>query len=253
MAKILGIEFFTGTVNEVVDLMRERGGFLVAPSGTCFARLRRDEIYRTAMLNADIAIPDSGAMVLMWKMFAGETLNRISGWKYLHCLSKRLFAEKRRDVLWVVPNERARESTGRWLGENGFPFSNEDFYIAPIYAVRVEDRALLAKIADRRPQHVIVGIGSGPQEKLGYYLREHLSYRPAIHCIGAALGFLIGEQVRIPEWADRFYLGWLFRLGSNPQRYLPRLLRALELPLLIVRYGENLPPLRSVRQRTENR
>ena len=37
---------------------------------------------------------------------------------------------------------------------------------------------------------------------------------PAIHCIGAALGFLTGDQVRIPHWADQWILGWLFR-GFN--------------------------------------
>jgi len=242
-AKILGIEFFNGQVDDAVKLMRDHGGFLVAPSGTCFARLRRDESYRLAMINADIAIPDSGGMVLLWKIFQGETVNRISGWKYLSCFSQMLFAEKSGDLLWILPNEMARKSTARWLTENGFSFSNDDFYLAPFYGGIVEDRQLVQEIDHRRPRHIVVGIGSGPQEKLGYYLRENLNYRPAIHCIGAALGFLTGEQVKIPAWADRFYLGWLFRLFANPRRYLPRLWRAVELPWLIFRYRSNLPPM----------
>jgi UDP-N-acetyl-D-mannosaminuronic acid transferase (WecB/TagA/CpsF family) len=85
--QILGIKFFSGEVDRAIDLMPERGGFLVAPSGACFARLRRDEIYREAMVNADMAIPDSGAMVLLWSLFGGRKPTRISGLKYLHCLS----------------------------------------------------------------------------------------------------------------------------------------------------------------------
>jgi exopolysaccharide biosynthesis WecB/TagA/CpsF family protein len=241
--QILGIKFFNGEVDEAVELMSDRGGFLVAPSGTCFTRLSRDESYRTAMINADVAIPDSGAMVLLWKLLRGETMNRISGWKYLSCLSAKLFADKSCGVLWVLPNETARKSTALWLAENGFPFSEDDFYLAPFYGPVVEDRSLVQKVDNQRPRHVVVGIGSGPQEKLGYYLREHLKCRPAIHCIGAALGFLTGEQVKIPAWGDRFYLGWLFRLFANPRRYLPRLWRAAELPWLLLRYGRNLPPL----------
>src|SRR5438128_1445520 len=113
--KILGINFLNGDVDEAVGIMCQRGGFLVAPSGTCFARLQRDEVYRTAMVNADIAIPDSGAMVLLWKFFYGQKINRISGWKYLRCLSNKLFEAKIARVLWVLPNDRARVSTARWL------------------------------------------------------------------------------------------------------------------------------------------
>src|SRR5947207_1563128 len=140
--QILGIRFCNGDVDEAVASMFRHGGFLVAPSGTCFARLREDETYRRGVLAADLAI------------------------------------------------------------------------------------------------------GSGAQEKLGYYLRENLSYRPAIHCIGAALGFVTGDQVSIPDWADRLYLGWFWRLVAQPSVFIPRLSRAVELPLLIWKYSEKLPPMR---------
>src|ERR1051326_6761964 len=243
MSKILGINFFNGEVDQAIDRMCQGGGFLVAPSGTCFARLTRDEIYREAMINADIAIADSGLMVLLWKIWRGETLTRISGWKYLRCLSSRFFNEKTHAVLWIVPNEQARERAAKWLRENNFPFSEYDFYVAPIYDRVVEDRFLLEMLDRLQPGHVVVGVGSGPQEKLGYYLLEHLNYRPSIHCIGAALGFLTGDQPPIPMWADRFYLGWLLRLLRQPSVFIRRSLRALELPFLIARYGEELPPL----------
>ena len=109
--------------------------------------------------------------------------------------------------------------------------------------MEIEDRNLLSLLEQNRPSHVIIAIGSGAQEKLGHYLRENLSYRPAIHCTGAALGFVTGEQVPIPDWADRFYLGWSLRLISQPRQFIPRLIHGLELPWLIWKYGENLPPL----------
>jgi len=76
-------------------------------------------------------------------------------------------------------------------------------------------------------------------------LRENLSYRPAIHCTGAALGFVTGEQIPIPDWADRWYLGWLLRLMIQPHRFIPRLILGLQLPWLIWKYGERLPPMRA--------
>ena len=117
------------------------------------------------------------------------------------------------------------------------------FYIAPFYGKSVSDENLLGLIVANHPHHVLIGIGSGPQEKLGYYLRQNLAYRPAIHCIGAALGFLTGDQRPIPDWADRFYLGWLLRFLRQPHLFGPRYLSAFKLPGLIFRHGRHLPPL----------
>jgi UDP-N-acetyl-D-mannosaminuronic acid transferase (WecB/TagA/CpsF family) len=87
----------------------------------------------------------------------------------------------------------------------------------------------------------MLGVGSGRQEPLGFYLKEKLSYRPALHCIGAAIAFLSGDQVRIPVWVDRFALGWLWRCLSNPKRYVPRYWEARHLASLMLRYRDQLP------------
>ena len=242
--QILGLRFFNGDVDEAVASMFRDGGFLVAPSGTCFARLREDIMYRRAVLAADLAIADSGLMVLLWRLLRRQNVHRISGFKYLRHLLRNLKGAGNREVFWVLPTEPARQNLLDWSRRETFSINGENCYVAPRYGSDVEDRDLLALIEQHRPTHVIVAIGSGAQEKLGFYLRENLSYRPAIHCIGAALGFITGDQRAIPDWADRSYLGWFFRLLAQPRTFIPRLSRALELPWLIWKYGENLPPMR---------
>jgi len=241
--QILGIQFFNGDVDEAVASMIRDGGFLVAPSGTCFARLREDETYRRAVVAADLAIADSGLMVVLWRLLRRESVQRISGLKYSKRLLARLKGEGT-EVFWVLPTESARQKLFDWSRREAVSIDRENSYVAPRYGSDVEDRKLIALIQEHRPMHVIIAIGSGAQEKLGYYLREHLSYRPAIHCIGAALGFITGDQPAIPDWADRFFLGWLWRLVAQPSIFISRLSRALELPWLIWKYGEKLPPTR---------
>jgi N-acetylglucosaminyldiphosphoundecaprenol N-acetyl-beta-D-mannosaminyltransferase len=241
--QILGIQFFNGDVDEAVASMFQDGGFLVAPSGTCFARLREDERYRRAIVAADMAIADSGLMVVIWRLLRRENVQRISGLKYLKHLLGKLNGEGTK-VFWVLPNERACQKLIDWSRRESFLISTENCYIAPPYGSDVEDRNLLALIEQHRPENVMIAIGSGAQEKLGFYLRENSSYRPAIHCTGAALGFITGDQRAIPDWADRFFLGWLWRLVAQPSIFIPRLSRALELPWLIWKYGEKLPPMR---------
>src|SRR5262249_13091246 len=221
--QILGIRFFNGDVDEAVQSMVQQGGFLIAPSGTCFARLREDERYRRAVLTADLAIADSGLMVLLYRLFRRESLERISGLKYLKQLLATLKGAGVGAVFWIVPNERARRKRLDWALLGAGPITGENCYVAPRYEIEVGDPNLLALIERGRPAHVIIGIGSGAQEKLGHYLREHLSYRPAIHCIGAALGFLTGDQIAIPDWADRVFLGWLWRLFAQARTFVARL------------------------------
>ena len=242
--QILGVQFFNGNVEEATSLMLQRGGLLVAPSGTCFARLRDDEKYRRAVLAADLAIADSGLMVGLWRLLRRQNVQRISGLKYLKHLLGRLKGEGKRDVFWVLPTERAEEKLLDWSRGAAFPITSENCYVAPRYGFEVGDQNLLALIEQRRAAHVLIAIGSGAQEKLGHYLRENLSYRPAIHCTGAALGFITGDQSSIPDWGDRFYLGWLWRLVAQPRIFIPRLALGLELPWLILKYGEKLPPMR---------
>jgi N-acetylglucosaminyldiphosphoundecaprenol N-acetyl-beta-D-mannosaminyltransferase len=242
--QILGLRFFNGDVDEAIAVMHRHGGYLVAPSGTCFARLREDEPYRRAMLSADLAIADSGLMVLTWRLLRREKIRRISGLKYLKQLLTKLKREENAPVLWILPNERARQILLDYFRREAFPGKNEDCYVAPRYGLEVEDRDLLALVEERRPAHIVIAIGSGPQEKLGHYLCENLSYRPAIHCTGAALGFITGDQIAIPDWADRFFLGWLFRMIAQPRIFIPRLMRGFELPWLIWKYGEKMPVAR---------
>jgi N-acetylglucosaminyldiphosphoundecaprenol N-acetyl-beta-D-mannosaminyltransferase len=206
-------------------------------------RLSEDAPYRRAMLAADVAIPDSGLMVLMWRLVGRGKIDRLSGLKYLKQLLQTLKGEGSRHVFFVLPNAPAREKLLEWSRRETFPITPEDCYVAPKYGREIEDRHLLELIEQSRPAHILIGIGSGPQEKLGFYLRENLSYRPAIHCIGAALGFITGDQTAIPDWADRFYLGWLLRFLAQPRLFAPRVFMALRLAPLIFRYGEKLPPL----------
>lgn len=243
--QILGVRFFNGTADEAVNYISEKGGYTVVPAAPALVKLQYGLEFREAIAESDLAIPDSGLMVILWRLLRGRRLRRLSGLAYLKALVNQPgFGGGSNKVLWIVPSESARTKARQWAQVNQFVSDNESFYIAPRYSSPVRDETLLKSIESQRPNHIVIGIGGGPQEKLGRYLRNNLQYRPAIHCVGAALGFLTGDQVAIPNWADRFYLGWLLRLFAQPSIFIPRLARALVLPWLIFRYGENLPPMK---------
>src|SRR2546430_2666578 len=222
--------------------MAANGGLLVVPAAPALVKICDDADYRRAAASSDVAIADSGAMVLFWRIFTGRRVERISGLKYLKRLVARLASHPHERALWIVPSESAHQKTIAWLRRVNLT-ATADFYIAPRYAAQVRDDALVAKIDNHLTAHVVVGIGGGVQEKLGLFLKENLRARPAIHCIGAALAFLTGDQPPIPMWADRFYLGWLLRSIRQPRVFVPRYLSGFKLARLIARHRDQLPPL----------
>jgi len=245
--RILGLTFLTGSAHDAVERVSQTGGVLTVPAAPALVRLRHDPIYRQAMLSADYAIPDSGLMVLAWGILKGQKLTRVSGLAYLRELIRRPEFRDTGAVFFVLPSEEAWRKLVAWGDANHIRIVEDDCYVAPHYALDLEDFALADRLKRKQPRHVVIAIGNGPQEKLGVYLRDRLEYRAAFHCIGAALGFLTGDQVAIPDWADRFYLGWLVRLFAQPGIFIPRLTRAAALPWMIARYGGDLPPLRGGR------
>lgn len=244
------MDFFTGPLEPAVELAvgagETDGGLIVAPSAPGLAvDWVRAPAYREALQTADLALTDSGFMVLLWRLFTGERLPRHSGLKFLRVVLDRPELKQPGAVFWVMPSAEEDARNRAWLATRGFPVTAEDVYLAPAYPAKGElrDDELAGRIAARRPRVVMLAIGGGVQERLGCALRAQLPYRPGILCLGAAIAFLTGGQANIPPWADRLILGWLLRLLSNPRKFWRRYWEALRLAPLLWRYRERTPPL----------
>ena len=239
--QILGIRFIVGDPDNVIDLISHEGGLVVVPAAPALTNITHDREYREALLNADFALADSVLMVSAWNFFQRDKIPKLSGLKYLRKLIQLPEFCETGSSFWIMPTAPSARRNVGWLNEHGVHVDTENVYLAPMYGGSVEDEALLRQLELRRPRHIIVGLGGGTQERLGLYLKRKLSYKPAIHCIGAAIAFLSGDQVRIPVWVDHAGLGWLWRSASNPPVYVPRYWAARQLAPMILRYRHRLP------------
>jgi UDP-N-acetyl-D-mannosaminuronic acid transferase (WecB/TagA/CpsF family) len=239
--KILGIRFIVGSAQQALDEVARDGGLVVVPAAPALKNLPTDKSYREALLGADFAIADSALMVLLWNFVQRDRIPKLSGLKYLRALIEQPAFRQTGANFWVMPTPAAARRNLDWLQGQGIDVASEDVYLAPIYGSKIEDKELLLRLEKRRPAHIVLGVGGGTQERLGLYLKSNLSYRPSIHCIGAAIAFLSGDQVRIPVWVDACGLGWLWRSLSEPKRYLPRYWEARSLIPLLLLYRESLP------------
>ena len=244
--RILGVDFRTD--GPALPGRLARAGLVVVPSGPGLAcDLPARPAYRQALTRADWVIPDSGLMVLVWNaLHPTRRLERYSGLRLLREVLPRPEVQAAGATFWVMPGEEDRTRNLRWLRERGFDALTEaDCYLAPHYRPApdggIVDPELLRILEARRPAVVFLNVGGGVQEPLGWFLRERLSYRPAILCTGAAIAFLTGGQAAIPEWADRFYLGWLLRILRDPVRFGRRYGESIGLVGMILRFGDRSP------------
>jgi N-acetylglucosaminyldiphosphoundecaprenol N-acetyl-beta-D-mannosaminyltransferase len=242
--RIVGVPFFIGPVAEAVECHVQNGGYLVIPAAPALIKLNYDEEYRRAMQSADLALADSGLLVLLWRIATGRKINRISGINYFKHLLEQDAFRGGPNAFWIFQSETAKEKAANWLGPRGVSLDEKYFFIAAATPSSAQDYAILTRIEEEKPKHVVIAMAGGGQEKLALYLRDYLLYRPSIHCIGAALDLLSGEERGIPDWAERSHLGWLLRLFAQPRMLFPRIGIALALARMIFKYRSELPPLK---------
>jgi UDP-N-acetyl-D-mannosaminuronic acid transferase (WecB/TagA/CpsF family) len=239
--KILGVNFFNGTLTD--SLVKAKNSLVVAPSGPGLASdLIKNKFYKESLENADIVLPDSGLMCFLLNWIMGKRIKRLSGLKFL----KKFLSDfdSFESSFWIMPNVEQGKSNIKWINDNyRFKISDDQVYIAPYYdrSSPVDDPALLLKIQKLKPTTIFIQLGGGIQEQLGLFLKRNLNYRSSILCTGAAIAFLSREQSPIPDWVDKFYMGWMVRCLYNPKVFVPRYLAAFKLVYLLLKYGGRSP------------
>lgn len=263
------------------DLLREldsKGGMLGVPSAPSLAQAAVDGELLRSHREAAWNVMDGGYVAMLLRM-VGRNCRRISGLQIVQKLTlptgKGAVPMQERRILWVVPNGQEAERIANYVASRGFPWGSQFFYEAPYYRTDGEyrDEGAFAKVREVKPDWIVVCIGGGRQEKLGYWLQKEFcgspaggtsvaifpgpekeengeaatndqlssdntyNQSPAIICTGAAIAFLSGGQANIPPWADRLYLGWLLRILNNPRSFIPRYFNAAwQFPVALWRF-----------------
>ncbi len=212
----------------------------VAPAAPALAELLSNAAYRESVEKSDLAVSDSSLMVILWKLLAGQHLDRTSGPGLLRALLDSDQLREPGNSVWIMPSEGESQINVAYLNKIGIPVSAKDCYIAPHYPKGEPgfDLELLVWIEERKPRYVIINIGGGIQEPLGLYLKENLCYRPSIICVGSAIAFFSGIQASLPRWIDKCMLGWLSRCLHSPAKFVPRYWGALRAIPIMIKYRE---------------
>ena len=232
---IFDIPFINGDYKTAISLLN-KGALMVVPAAPALATIQVDRKYYKALLNCDFAIPDSGLMVLVLKIFKFIRIKKLSGLAFLDKFFNENILKEKQCLFLVDPNEKEAKMNQKFLDSLGILMRKDDHYIAPFYNKdNIIDHDLLKIIEEKKPRFVLINLGGGVQERLGSFLKNKLSYKPGIICTGAAIAFFTGQQVSIPRWVDKFYLGWLWRCFSNPRVFIPRYLKGFKFIFMLLK------------------
>jgi UDP-N-acetyl-D-mannosaminuronic acid transferase (WecB/TagA/CpsF family) len=245
----LGLRFWNADTDLLLKELDTSGGMLGVPSAPSLAQMPEDPLLKTAYQDADWSVMDGGYVALILRAM-GRNCRRISGLQLVQKLTARAgggpLPMQDRKLLWVVPTPEEEQRIANYLAAQGFSAANQTYYRAPFYKKDEDfnDPALNALCQETQPDWIVLCLGGGRQEKVGYFLTQNLPAfkpaadvpaglsdspllrRPVILCTGAAIAFLTGGQANIPTWADRMYLGWFLRIARDPASFIPRYFKA---------------------------
>jgi len=231
MFRIFNIKFINGDYKTAYKLL-SNGGLMVAPSGPGLSNIDKEKKYYTALREADFAIPDSGLMVILSRLFFNIKIKKMSGPKFFRRFIKEEFLMEDNVLFSIDPNNVESTKNKKYLNSQGIPILDEYHYEAPKYnKENIVDFKLLEILENlkNKPKYILINLGGGIQERLGLFLKKRLSYKVGIICTGAAIAFETGSQAKIPKIIDEIYLGWLARIIQNPIQFSMRFLKAIRL------------------------
>jgi len=201
------------------------GGYVVAPAASSLSRININKKYYVALKNSTVAIFDSGFFCILLFLFKGIKVRKFSGYLFLKKLINHELKNKK--VLSIDPSKKESFLNKKYYQKKKIKCHS---YIAPFYKKNYYDEKLFKIIKKINVDYIIINIAGEKQEVLAYELYKKFKKKKLkIICTGAAIGFLTGAQIKINDTIDKLYLGWFFRLLSNPNIYYKRILYSLRL------------------------
>jgi N-acetylglucosaminyldiphosphoundecaprenol N-acetyl-beta-D-mannosaminyltransferase len=165
----------------------KKNGLYVFPAAPALTKIDKDFEYKNSLINSDYVFLDSGFLCLFLLFFKGVRVKKLSGLKFLRKLLSYLRYKKKKLYL-IDPN--SLHSNKNFIFLKKLNINKVESYVAPKYKSKISDKKLLGRINKYKPDFILINIGGGVQEKLGYYLKKNVRFKTKIICTGAAIAFL---------------------------------------------------------------
>lgn len=210
-------------VTAIIDRAKRADAFTVFTLNLDhLVKLRRNSAFRRAYDNAGIVTAD-GAPIAWLARFQDAKVERTTGADLLVPLVEAA-AEARLPVFLFGTSADVMARAGQDLAARTDGHLDIAGTLAPSAAFDPEGPeadAAIARIEKSGARLAFVALGAPKQELFAERARAQ-GIQCGFVCVGAALDFLAGAQIRAPETLRNGGLEWLWRLASNPRRFVRR-------------------------------
>ena len=227
---ILGVLFDNNTVEYAVAMaynavLENKRMFIVTPNPEIVNVACRDEEFKNILNSADIVTPDGIGIVYASRLKGGNIKTRAAGFDIVCGIIENL--DKTGGSVYLFGGKPGvADMAAQKLKEkyNGIVIAGtHNGYFD-------DDTHIIADIAQKKPNLLLVCLGAPKQEKWIYKNADKLSANVMIGA-GGSIDVLAGSVKRAPDIFIKFGLEWFYRLIKQPSR----IGRMLKLPLFLVK------------------
>lgn len=181
-----------------------------------------DEEYRAIQNGGIMAIPDGGPLSTVGRKRGFPNMVRTTGPGYMGEIFK-VSAEKGYRHYFYGSTEETLEKLHHALIEQYPGIQIAGMYSPPFRSTTEgEDKAIIEKINEKKPDFVWVGLGAPKQE---IWMAAHQGRIEGFMVgVGAGFDYYAGNISRAPQWMQKHDLEWVYRLIQDPKRLFKRYL-----------------------------
>ena len=223
--KILGTNINVTNMDDTIGylfshLEEMRGQYICVSNVHTTVMAYRDPEYQNVQNSAAMALPDGQPLSMVSRRRGYKDARRVPGPDLMPEIIERGIKHGFRHYFYGSSDETLSRLKEQLL--KSFP----DMQIAGMYAppfrslTVAEDEDVINQINDTHPDFVWVALGAPKQEKWMYEHREKIN--GIMLGVGAAFDFTAGTVKRAPMWMQKACLEWLYRIGQDPKRLMPR-------------------------------
>ncbi len=176
-----------------------------------------DGMFKEALNDSDLLIPDGSGIVLAAKMINKKTINKIAG-ADLHTFLLSKMNEEGGKVFYMGSSQNTLDKIEEKI-KNEYPNITVQSYSPPFKPefTQEEDTVIVNLINDFKPNILFVGMTAPKQEKWLHQHKDNLHFNVA-SSIGAVFDFYAGTVKRPSQIWVNLHLEWLPRLINEPKR-----------------------------------
>lgn len=223
--KILGVNIAAIDMQWLVDYLDDNihalsGDYICVSNVHTTVTAYEDPEYMKVQNGGIMAIPDGGPLSSVGQRRGFENMKRTTGPSLMGEIFK-ISAEKGYRHYFYGSTDETLEKLYSALID-GYP----GIQIAGMYSppfrpmTEDEDKAIVERINETKPDFVWVGLGAPKQEK---WMAAHQGRVNGLMVgVGAGFDYYAGNIERAPEWMQKRNLEWVYRLIQDPKRLFGR-------------------------------